>query len=132
MSGANVSQLAAREAQQRLAREDLLSIHTREEEVTITSLGGTVKLKSLTARQRRELRDKAGWGTDNWDEELFTAYCVVACIVEPDITEADVEQLMEQDAAVWDEITLHVNLINLPSGRMTIKDLGKDSSPTES
>jgi hypothetical protein len=128
-----VAQLQAREEQKRASREDLISVHTREEEVPLASLdGATVVIRSLTARQRRELRDRAGWQSDDWDEERFTALCVVASLVDPVLTEDDIESLMDQEASLWDELTLSVSLINLPSPKMGVKDLGKDSSPTES
>lgn len=135
MSGAEarVAQLQAREEQKRASREDLITIHTREEDIPLASLdGATVRIRSLTARQRREIRDKAGWGGDGWDEEYFTALCVVASLIDPVLSEEDAAQLMDQDAGMWDELTLQVNLMNLPSPKKGIKDLGKDSSPTPS
>lgn len=132
-SAAQVAQLKKAEEQRRVSREDLISIHTRQEEVELAAFdGGVITLRSMTARRRRELREKAGYGGENWDEDYFTALCVVECLVEPQLNEADVAVLMEQDAGLWDELTLHVSLINMPAPKKSVKDLGKDSDPIES
>lgn len=131
-SAARVAQLNQAEEQRRVSREDLITVHFREEEVEIAAFDGAlITLRSMTTRRRRELRDRAGFGSDEWDDDLFTALCVVECIVDPALTEADVQAIMDQDVGLWDELTLHVSLINMPSQRKTVKDLGKDSSPTE-
>lgn len=135
MSGnaAKVAQLQARDQAKRLSREDLLTIRKREEEVELASFGGdTVIIRTLTARERREFREMAGYGSEEWDEDYFTALCVAASMVEPKLELEDAKVLMEQESALWDELTLNVNLINIPGAKLGVKDLGKDSKTTES
>lgn len=112
----------------RLSREQLLTNQVREEEATIAGLGGTVKLRSMTHGLRSELRKQAKFGTPEYDDDLFTRLVIVHTIVDPQLTEEDVELLKQQDSVVFDEIVLQINIFSLTA---TAENLKKGSKSTQ-
>lgn len=118
---------AANEAR-RLSREELIRPRSLIETVTIEGLGGSVVLKSLSERVRREIAQKAGEGTPHYDDRLFTRLVIVASLMDPKLEPDDVEALQDQDGAVIDELALHVTSLNMMGKAPELK---KDSGPTQ-
>lgn len=121
--------LSAREEQKRLTKEELLRPRRVTDEQYIAGLDGTVMLRSISHAQRQELREKAGFGTDNFDEDVFTMLSIVESIVDPKITVEDLEALREQDATVIDELIVYISTLNM-MGRS--ENLKKESDPIQS
>jgi hypothetical protein len=120
--------LEQQETQRRLSKEQFLKPQIHEDDVEIMSMGGTVRLRSLSHRQRQDLRNRAHFGGPEYDDDLFTVLVMVNVIVDPPLTEADVEQLREQNSVVFDEIVTQISMFNL----MTASgDLKKGSSETQ-
>ena len=131
MSGsqAKINDLNAREEQRRLSKAELLQPRVIEKDEYIEALGGTVRLRSLTHAARTEIRDKSHFGTDQWDEDRFTTLGIIYSIVEPELTEEDIEGLRGIDANAYDELVLKISLLNMLGHQ---EQLGKDSSETPS
>ena len=125
--GAKVADLKQREAQRRLSKADLLTPRIVEKEVEIVGLGGTVVIRSMSHAVRQELRNLTGWGTDEFDQDRFVCLAVVRSLVDPALTDEDVQALREQDQSIYDELEMQITLLNM-IGRT--EDLKKDSSPT--
>jgi len=122
-----VAQLRAQEAQRRLSREELLSVHRIEKEIEIPELGGVVVLQSLTHRERARIREESHVNTPEYDEDLLTLLSIVAACVSPKLEAADVEKLRDQDSAIIDVLSIEIGLMNM-AGRGN--QLGKDSKET--
>lgn len=131
MSGSQpkINDLKAREEQHRLSKAELLQPRVIERDEYIDALGGIVRLRSLTHRARSEIRDKSGFGTDKWDEDRFTTLGIIYSIVEPELTEEDIEELRGIDANAYDEMVMKISLLNMLGQQ---EELGKDSSETQS
>lgn len=125
---ARLQAVQAQEEQRRLSREQLLGPKPREEEVEIAELGGTVVMRTMTHGLRKELRTKAKFGTDQYDDDLFTRLVIVHTIVDPKLTEEDVAALEQQDITVFDEIVMKISMFNLMGSAEALK---KDSSQTQ-
>lgn len=125
----HLQSLEASEQQRRLSRDDLLRSRIIEKQEYIHSLEGEITIRSMSVRTRREIRTKAGWGTPEFDEEVFNTWAIIYSVVDPKLTEEDVEAISEQEVAVFEEILLKLSLLNM-LGRG--EDLKKDSEPTES
>lgn len=119
--------LEAQETQRRLSKAELLAPRRVEDEVTIPQLGGTVVIRSLSHRERKELQAKSGFGTDDFDEDKLTFLGIVTSVVDPELSLADVEALAEQDYAIIDTLSTYITHINLFGAA---GDLKKESSPT--
>lgn len=138
MSGnaAAKAQLQVAAEQRRASREDLFSGKVRYDEPFIESLGATVKIKSLTGRERRVIYEKCGFNHMTQvadDPELMTRLTIMTCLVDPKVTEEDLEDLLDQDIQILDELSVRCTIHNLPAGAEGSDELeaGKDdSSPT--
>jgi hypothetical protein len=104
--------LSQREEQRRLSKEELLQPRIREQDVEITGLGGTVRLRSFSHRTRLEVREKAGYGTPQYDENRYTNLCIVHALLEPKLIEEDIDALQDQDQSIYDELVLHISVLN--------------------
>jgi len=121
---ANKAQLRVAGEQRRASREALLRPHTRFDEPFIQSLGASVKIKSMSFARREALQDLANVDGE-FDRVKFTVLSIIECLVEPQLTEEDVEALKLQDIAIIDELSLAITYINLPGGGA---EEGKDNS----
>jgi hypothetical protein len=130
MDRSQVAQLEHAEAQRRAAKEDLLRPHLVKQDVFVESLGMSVEIRSLTQKQRVDIREQCGWGSEEgkFDEDKAMLLQIVACVSDPALTEEDVAALAEQSADIIDELNLHISMLNM-MGRAG--DLKKGSSPTE-
>lgn len=120
--------LEAQDEQRRLSKEELLRPRKVKDEVSIPQLGGTVEIQSLSHRQRRELQQKAGFGTDDFDEDKLTFLGIVESVVDPKLTVEDVAALAEQDYAIIDALSTYITHLNLFGAA---GDLGKGSRPSQ-
>lgn len=126
---AKVHALQAMDEQRRLSKEELLRPRIIEEEQEIESLGGTVVLRSLSHKQRQEIRQQSNFGKPEFDEELFTTLTIIESLVDPKLAAEDIEALRSQSAAVYDDLVMRISFLNLLG---KTDDLKKDSSPTKS
>ncbi len=122
---AQLRDLSGREEQRRLSKEELLRPRVFERTEFIEGLGGEIVIRSLTHRQQREIREKAGFGTPDYDEEKLTSFGILESIIDPKLEEKDLERLQDQDAGVYDEIVLKISLLNMMGHS---EELKKDSS----
>lgn len=115
MSGnaTKVQQLRQQEEQKRLSRAEMLTARIVEEPYYIEALGGTVLLRSLTHRQRAEIRAKSGANTPEFDENMLEVLSIIYSVADPELTEADVEALRDQDSNIIDELNLQISLMNM-------------------
>lgn len=121
-------QLEAQAEQRRISKEELLRPELFEKEVEISSMGGkTVLIKAMSHRDRVRIRESCGFGTDDFDESKFTLLSIIESIVDPKISEDDLEALAAQDASVIDELVVQISVLNM-LGRTD--DLKKDSDAT--
>lgn len=125
---ARVQQLRAQNEQSRLSRDQFLQQRPREEEVPIAGLGGTVLLRTITHGLRKELRAKAGFGTPEWDDDHFTRLLIVHSVVDPELTEADVRTLEDQNMTVYDEVVMAITMFTMVGSAEIGK---KGSKPTQ-
>lgn len=121
-----VRDLQAREAQRKASREDLLRPRKYREEVFVDGIQATVTLQSLSQEKRQEVQEKARVNGE-FDGELAGLLTIVASVVEPELTLADVESLRQQDAAVIDELHVLIAQMNM-MGKVT--ELKKGSEMT--
>jgi len=128
-NAARLKALENEETQRKLSKEELLRPRIVEKEEFIDGLGGTVTLRSLSHARRQEIRTKSGFQTSEWNEDLFTSLGIVYSVVDPKLTEEDIEKLREQDSSVYDELVLKITMLNM-LGRAD--DLKKESSETQS
>lgn len=113
-SKARLQALNSRELQQRISKEQLLTPRQLEEDVTLESLGGTVKIRSLSHGQRQDIQGKCmDPDTGQFDTDKMTMLSLVEAIIEPDLTEADIEALRTQDASIIDELQVAIASLNL-------------------
>lgn len=112
-SEAREKAVQAQAEQRRLSKEQLLRPQIREEDVHLISLGGTVRVRSLSHRVRQELRQQAKFNTPEYDDDLFTALVIAHSIIDPQFTVEDVEQFKDQNFVVWDEIITQLSMFNL-------------------
>jgi hypothetical protein len=103
----------AQAEQRRLSKEALLRPQIREDDIHLISLGGTVRIRSLTHRVRQDLRQQAKFGSPEYDDDLFTELVIVHSIIDPQLTIEEVEQFKEQNFVVWDEIITQLSMFNL-------------------
>jgi hypothetical protein len=108
----NIRRLESRNAQKRLSKEQLLTPKIIEQDVEVESLGGTVKLRSLSAATRREIQQMAKFGSKDFDEDKLSLLAIQRSLVDPALTEEEVMQLVDQNYAVLDELNMHIQLIN--------------------
>lgn len=115
MAGAEARQkaLEAQAEQRRLSKEQLLQPQIREDDIPLLSLGGSIRVRSMTHRTRQELRQKAKFNTPEYDDDLFTELVIVHSIIDPEFTLEDCEQLKDQNFVVWDEIITQLTMFNL-------------------
>jgi hypothetical protein len=121
--------LESREEQRKLSKQELLRPRLIEEDVFVTSLGGTVTLRSISHEARQRIREQCGFMTEKFDEDKFTMLSLVESIIDPQLTVEDIEELRKQDASVIDELVVQVSTLNM-LGRTT--DLKKESETTPS
>jgi hypothetical protein len=127
-SQARLKALTAQEMQKRVSKEQLLTPRQLEEEVTLESLGGTVRIRSLSHAQRQDIQGKCmNPETGQYDTDKMTMLSLVEAVVEPDLTEEDIESLRKQDASIIDELQVAIASLNL-MGRAG--DLKKESRKT--
>jgi hypothetical protein len=115
MAGSEAQEKAvqAQAEQRRLSKEQLLRPQIREEDVLLISLGGTVRIRSLSHRVRQDLRQQAKFGSPDYDDDLFTELVIIHSIVDPQFTLEEVEQFKDQNFVVWDEIITQLSMFNL-------------------
>jgi hypothetical protein len=115
MAGSEAQEKAvqAQAEQRRLSKDQLLRPQIREEDVLLISLGGTVRIRSLSHRVRQELRQQAKFGTPDYDDDLFTELVIISSIIDPQFTLEEVEQFKDQNFVVWDEIITQLSMFNL-------------------
>jgi hypothetical protein len=115
MAGSEAQEKAvqAQAEQRRLSREQLLRPQIREDDIHLISLGGTVRIRSLSHRVRQELRQQAKFNTPEYDDDLFTQLVIVHSIIDPQLTIEEVEQFKDQNFVVWDEIITQLSMFNL-------------------
>ena len=126
-SQARLKALQQQEAQQRLSKEQLLTPRQLEEDIHLESLGGTVKIRSLSHAQRQDIQKGAMGESGEVDQDLMTMLSLVESIIEPKLTIEDIKALREQDASVIDELSIQIGSLNL-MGRAG--DLKKGSRKT--
>ncbi len=126
---AHLRDLSQREEQRRLSKEELLRPRIVNRTEFIEGLGGEIVIRSLSQRQRQDLRSRSKFGTAEFNEDLLTDLSIIESIVDPKLTEADLEAIRDQDAAVYDEIVMRISLLNM-MGRTD--ELKKDSNETPS
>jgi hypothetical protein len=115
MAGSEAREQAveAQAEQRRLSKEQLLRPQIREEDIHLISLGGTVRVRSLSHRVRQDLRQRAKFNTPDYNDDLFTELVIIHSIVDPQLTLEEVEQFRDQNFAVWDEIITQLSMFNL-------------------
>jgi hypothetical protein len=112
-SEAQEKAVQAQAEQRRLSKEQLLRPQIREEDVLLISLGGTIRIRSLSHRVRQDLRQQAKFNTPEYDDDLFTELVIIHSIVDPQFTLEEVEQFKDQNFVVWDEIITQLSMFNL-------------------
>ena len=128
MTKPDLQVLEAQNEQRRLSKEALLTPRRVERDVEVTSLEGTIKLRSLTYGQREDIKQRAlKVGKGQIDEDTFNLLTIVESIVEPDLGEEDILALKAQDASVIDEISMQIQFINMTGEAKALK---KGSSKT--
>lgn len=128
MTEAEEKALEAQDLQRRLSKQEFLRPQIHEDDVPILSLGGSVRVRSLTHRTRSELRQRAKFGTPDYDDDLFTDLVIIHSIIDPQLSEADIEQMKEQNFVVYDELIQALSMFNLLGATGNLK---KDSSETQ-
>jgi hypothetical protein len=58
-----------------------------------------------------------------WDEEKFNDLVMAASFVEPEMTLEDIDTLKDSSSTVWDELTMHITMLNMLG---QTEDLKKD------
>ena len=119
----------AQAEQRRLSKEQLLRPQIREEDMPLLSLGGSIRVRSLTHRVRQDLRQQAKFNTPEYDDDLFTQLVIVHSIIDPQLTIEEVEQFKDQNFVVWDEIITQLSMFNLLD--VAGGELKKGSSETQ-
>lgn len=148
MSREDLKLLETQNEQRRLSREQLLAPRQYQEEMEIIGLGGTVIAKSLTNKDRQEIRAMSTgiWKEDGTfevraasdggvqDDERFKLLAICRSIIDPLLTFEDASLLNEQDAGVIDEIELKLSTMNLMGKASEAKKESKEtpSSDTDS
>jgi len=115
MAGSEAQEKAvqAQAEQRRLSKEELLRPQIREDDMPLLSLGGTIKVRSLSHRTRQDLRQQAKFNTPEYDDDLFTELVIVHSIIDPQFTLEDIEQFKDQNFVVWDELITQLTMFNL-------------------
>jgi len=115
MAGSEAQEKAvqAQAEQRRLSKEELLRPQIREDDMPLLSLGGTIKVRSLSHRTRQDLRQQAKFNTPEYDDDLFTELVIVHSIIDPQFTLEDIEQFKDQNFVVWDELITQLSMFNL-------------------
>ena len=129
MAQDKVRALQARAEQQKASRELLLHPRRFRQDVLIEGLGAEVTLQSLSQEQRKDIQEKAQGDDGTYDGEQAGLLTIVACVVDPELTLNDLEALKQQDAAIIDELHMHIALMN-QMGK--VPELKKGSSKTGS
>lgn len=103
----------------RAAYSDLVEAHppTEEQRAEAESFG-----KDLLGRPVRESPD--------FDIDSFAPALVAACIVEPPLTETEVEEMFNDPAWTTEELITLYNAANQTNGTSRVVDLGKGSGET--
>ena len=128
MSNDNVKDLAAREAQRRASKEDLLRPRRFRDDVFIEGIQATVTLQSLSQAQRQEIQEKAQVD-GQYNAELAGLMTIALSVVDPELSLDDVKALSQQDVGVIDELHVHIALMN---NMGKVEGLKKESSRIES
>lgn len=126
-NSAELKAVAAQEEQRRLSKQQLLQAHIVEKEVEIDGIG-TIQVRSLSHKLRQELREKAGFGTEEFSDEKLTDLIIVHSIIDPDLSESDIPALHGWSTDVYDAVVTELTLLNMLGQR---KDLKKGSSQTQ-
>jgi hypothetical protein len=131
MAGSEAQEKAvqAQAEQRRLSKAELLRPQIREEDVYLVSLGGTVRVRSLSHRVRQDLRQQAKFGGPDYDDDLFTELVIIHSIVDPQFTLEEVEQFKDQNFVVWDEIITQLSMFNLLDAAGGELKKGSSASP---
>jgi hypothetical protein len=114
MANKKVSDLSARQAQQKLARlsrEQFITPHVKEEEFELEGFG-TVLLRNLTVKQRRKVNELAKVAQDGYDPVRHTLIGIKFCMIDPQLTLEDLEELEEQDATIIDRLDAKIGQMN--------------------
>jgi hypothetical protein len=125
---AELKAVAEQEEQRRLSKQQLLQAHIVEKDIEIPSLG-TVRVRSMSHKVRQELRQKAGFNTDKYDENYFTNLIIIHSVIDPDLTEDDIPAVEQWSGDIYDSLVTELTMLNMLGQR---QDLKKDSSQTES
>lgn len=128
----NIRQLEMRNAQKRLSKEQLLTPRLIEQDIEIESLGGTVRMRSLSAATRREIQGLAGFGTKDFDEDKLSLLAIQRSLVDPALTEEEVMGIIDQNYAVLDELNMHVQLMNFMGKAEVLKKESKKTQNSDS
>lgn len=100
--------------QRRLSKEEFLQPRIHEEDIELQGFGGVVRVRSLSVRQRKELREQCGFGKDDtWDEDKFTKLMIRETLIEPQLTLEDVEQLEEMNMVLYDQLVSEITVFNV-------------------
>lgn len=92
----------------RLSLDQILSApDLPEREVEVPEWGGSVKVRSLTKAAQEHLR-KSAKSADGVDEEKLQMLLIVHCVVDPPMTEADIESLRKKSAAAINRLGLAI------------------------
>jgi hypothetical protein len=131
MAGSEAQEKAvqAQAEQRRLSKELLLRPQIREDDIHLISLGGTVRIRSLSHRVRQDLRQQAKFNTPEYDDDLFTQLVIVHSIIDPQLTIEEVEQFKDQNFVVWDEIITQLSMFNLLDAAGGELKKGSSASP---
>ena len=124
--------LEAQGEQRRLSKDEFLQPKIHEDDLYIAGMDGTIRVRSLTHRVRQEIRQRAKFGTPEYDDDLFTVLCIVHSLVDPQLTEEDVEALRDQNFTVWDEICTQLSVFNLLGATANLKKGSSETPNTDS
>lgn len=127
-----VTDLRDKAVLKRISKEHLLTPKIIEREVEIDALGGTVMLRSLTHAQRREIQDKCGFRTDKFDENQMTLLSIQYALVDPVLTEEDLEALNNQDYSVIDQLSLEISMMNFMGRAEEVKKESEETPSSDS
>lgn len=121
MPDAEVRQLEVAEGQRMISREALLRPKILEEEVYIPALDGFIKVRTMNVEARDRINKASKFGTATFDAALYTLLCIAHCVIEPQLSESDVEALRKQDIRIIDQIEGQLTSLHLTGEAVQLK-----------
>lgn len=92
----------------KLTREQLLAPKRRQKVVNLPLLGGDAVVQSPSDAEEARCRDAARLPDGTIDGHKYDTLLLQACLVEPQIEEADLQMLAEQDARTIEALKLAI------------------------